>query len=232
MVLVPRGDSQAEGQKKTTPLPAFYIDQYEVTHGQYVQFLNAAETLPQDGGLASPSRKIIQQEEDQWRVEPGQEDFPVQVSFDGALAYCQWAGKELPTWPQWMRAACGDDGRRYPWGNTWEASCCVCRENSNLKPASVGSRPSGASPFGAHDMAGNVQEWVVLPPPLRRRNAVYGKMDRALAGSGYEGYSGGDVNLAFGQLDQALHMAYCSTCQYGTGFRCVVSAEKVVLSSE
>jgi len=150
----------------------------------------------------------------------------VQVTCEGARAYCRWSGKKLPDWPQWMIAACETMDRRYPWGNEWDPSRCVCRQNST-GPAPVGSKPSGASPCGALDMAGNVQEWVTLPREMQHREAGVSWVDRALAGSGWEGDSAGDVDQAFGSLASAEHMAYCSVCRYGSGFRCEVSAKEV-----
>ena len=91
------------------------------------------------------------------------------VSWLGAATYCRWAGKRLPTSMEWEKAARGVDGRRFPWGNS-EASCTyavVAEERKTVRAGCgrdstwvVGSKPAGASPYRAHDMSGNVWEWV------------------------------------------------------------------------
>ncbi len=138
------GDSD-EKPVHTVYLDKYYIGKYEVTVGQFRKFCNATgKTMP---------------EQPSWN---NRDDHPVvNVNWNDAKAYCDWAGLRLPTEAEWEKAARGSEARVYPWGSTWDNTKCNSSENgdsySNTSP--VGSFPSGVSPYGCYDMAGNVWEW-------------------------------------------------------------------------
>ena len=164
MVAVPAGrflmgSPEGEGVFNERPqhsvaLDAFWIDQTEVTNAQYRACV--------DAGACSPPTC--------WsRAEISGERQPVVcVDWQQASSYCAWAGVRLPSEAEWEKAARGTDGRKYPWGND-EATCDYavfddgsgapgCGRGQAAWPA--GSKPQGASPYGALDMAGNVWEWL------------------------------------------------------------------------
>lgn len=133
-------------------LDDFFIDRYEVTNKEYYIFTQATDR-------ESPRT---------WRgprYPEGEDQLPVHgVSFYDAAAYAEWAGKRLPSEAEWEKAARGETPRRYPWGDQFD----INRANVSPSPRQktgrglqpVGSFPSGASPYGAEDMIGNVWEWV------------------------------------------------------------------------
>ncbi len=155
-------------------LDAFWIDQTEVTNAIFQKFIDAThyqtDAEKQGSGLAfdSAAKTWSNTKGGDWQHPRGPgsnlnglEDHPVvQISWNDAKKYCQWAGGDLPTEAQWEKTARGDDQRTYPWGNE---SPSTARLNFRLEvggTTEVGKYPSGASPYGALDMAGNVWEWV------------------------------------------------------------------------
>ena len=140
MVLVPAGDFEFGEKKAKVPLPAFYIDKTEVSNAAYAEFCNATgNPLPDGFPKDRPNYPVVN------------------VTVLDAHAFANWAGKRLPTAKEWEKAARGDDGRAFPWGNTREAA----RANLDSKETEpVESHPEGASPYGALNMVGNVWEYV------------------------------------------------------------------------
>ncbi len=127
----------------------FYISRYPVTNAEYHAFVQDTLFIPpehwREGVYAS------------WEA-----NYPVTyVSWDDAAAYCKWAGGRLPTEAEWEKAARGTDGRRFPWGNTFDPGRCNSREGGRGGPTPVDKyTPAGDSPYGVSDMCGNVWEWV------------------------------------------------------------------------
>ena len=138
----------------------FFIDKYEVTVDEYKRCVGA-------GGCSIPQDTHDDYKDYNYGAS-GRGKHPVNgVNWNQAKAYCAWAGKRLPTEAEWEKAARGTDGRKYPWGNE-EPSCALAVMSveggdgcGEARTWEVGSKPAGASPYGAHDMVGNVWEWTV-----------------------------------------------------------------------
>lgn len=133
-----------EAPRAETHVPAFRIARTPVTVGQWALF--AAAT-----GRPAPQ---------------GEADHPViGVAWEEAVAYCRWLGERiglavrLPTEDEWERAARGDDGREFPWGDEYRTGLANLVDLGLGTTTPVGSFPEGASPFGVLDMAGNADEW-------------------------------------------------------------------------
>jgi formylglycine-generating enzyme required for sulfatase activity len=165
MVFVPAGSYRMgstgfyanESPVHEVSLNAYWIDKTEVTNGMYARCVSDGNCQPP---FKNSSFSHLNYYGDALYI-----DFPViYVDWNQASAYCRWAGGRLPTEAEWERAARGTGWGFYPWGiaapvcslaNFWfENDTCVGDTTA------VGSYPSGASPVGALDMAGNVWEWV------------------------------------------------------------------------
>ncbi|MBT3350666.1 MAG: SUMF1/EgtB/PvdO family nonheme iron enzyme [Nitrospinaceae bacterium] len=220
MVLVPKGEfimgstpgtfifGDNETPQRRVFLAAFYIDKYEVTN----VFFNKRFALRSGyRGSFSGDRQPV-----------------VGVSWFQAKSYCASVKKRLPTEAEWEKAARGTDGRIYPWGGR-PADCSLAVMGGTVPSCNkgyatweVGSRPKGASPWGAMDMAGNVTEWVADRYDEKYYRRAPLKNPKGPEAGGLRVLKGG----AWFNSSQLLRAAFRTgfapeSANHGIGFRCV-----------
>ncbi|NMC69354.1 MAG: formylglycine-generating enzyme family protein [Myxococcales bacterium] len=164
------GSDPGEGDSDEEPehvfdLSAYCLDAAEVTNREYASCVSAGGcTMP--GVVSSDTRAT-------YDGNPTYDAFPViHVSWFQADACCDWVGKRLPTEAEWEKTArggcelrapagCGpEDETRYPWGEA-ELDCTLANFVGCVGDVDRGAaRPAGDGAYGAHDLVGNVQEWV------------------------------------------------------------------------
>ena len=144
-------------------LESYWMDQTVITNEMYAEFLNDMGNQTAIGATwldAGGEGVLLYQQGGVWYPFRGFGNYPaVEVTWYGAQAYCEWAGRRLSTEAEWEKAARGTDARLYPWGNEIDcdhAQYANC--GGGLLPAD--SKPAGASPYGVLGLAGNVWEWV------------------------------------------------------------------------
>ncbi|MFN0087191.1 MAG: SUMF1/EgtB/PvdO family nonheme iron enzyme [Blastocatellia bacterium] len=155
MVYIPGGEFEmgragaddAEAPPHKVTVKPFFIDRTEVTNEEYIRFIIATRRPAPfdwiDGAFPAGADRLP----------------VVNVSWDDAAAYAQWANKRLPTEAEWEFAAKGPDGRLYPWGDEWNRAFGNVGNGDGGRIVEVGGYQSGKSPFGVFDMCGNVWEW-------------------------------------------------------------------------
>ncbi|NJN93303.1 MAG: SUMF1/EgtB/PvdO family nonheme iron enzyme [Anaerolineales bacterium] len=175
------GDDNSDDEEKPQHqiyLPAYQIGKYPVTNVEYGRFIAAGGYQNKRWWTAAGWQEKEQEDWSEPRfwddAQVNQPNQPVVgVSWYEAVAYGQWLRAEtgqpyrLPTEAEWEKAARGQDGRRYPWGNEFEAGRLNAREGEQRVETTtpVGIYPGGVSPFGAYDCAGNVWEWCATKAP-------------------------------------------------------------------
>lgn len=194
MVFVPEGPFimgsnkhfKAEIPEHTVTLEAYWIDKTEFTNAMFSAFVantgyqTTAEKQGKSFSYNKDTKALALTTGANWQHPQGKEsslegieNHPVvQMTWDDARAYCEWAGGRLPTEEDWEKAARGEDGRIFPWGNDPLDGTRANTADKNFPEgiksiddgykftAPVGTYPLGASPYGALDMNGNVSEWV------------------------------------------------------------------------
>lgn len=167
-------DGEDSSPQHRVTISDFMIETTEVTYRQYLTFINGLGAgSHRNGCIGFPCMQTQTENENSnvsfdgatYRVLPAIENSPMtNVTWYGAQAYCQAIGRRLPTEAEWERAARGDTSFIYPWGSTWDATRASTNRPADptFLPAKVdvNSFPLGASPYGALNMAGNVEEWV------------------------------------------------------------------------
>jgi formylglycine-generating enzyme required for sulfatase activity len=134
-------------------LDAFWIDKTEVTVGMYYLCVEAGRCQEPTGKSSSTHTSYYGNAEFN--------NYPViYVDWYRATTYCEWVARRLPTEAEWEKAARGDDGRIYPWGNDMPNNSFLNYGNNIGDITEVGEFIKDISIYGALDMGGNVWEWV------------------------------------------------------------------------
>jgi serine/threonine-protein kinase len=216
---------EIESPPHIVTMDSFWIDRTEVTSAQYRECVEAgACDAPTSCDFGEPTFD-----------DASKADHPVVcVDWDGANAYCEWAGARLPTEAEWEYAARGSQGNTYPWGNTFDGELlnfCDINCTTNWKDtdwddgyemtAPVGSFEAGASWFEALDMAGNVWEWIDDwydgYPGTTYQSDDFGTQYKVLRGGAWRDY-------AFIVRSAFRYKGTPVSTYYDLGFRCVTAA--------
>lgn len=240
MVLVPAGASEQgnesldalDNERMVHPvdLPAFWIDRFPVTQGQYQAFIDA-------GGYRNP--QVWSPEGWRWLQEhpvsqplywrPDAADHPVcGVSWYEADAYARFMGKCLPTEAEWEKAASWNPvtnkRQRYPWGQSDPSSYHCNHSHSIGQTTPVEAYPRGQSAYGCYDLLGNVWEWTAtwFQPYPGFRSYPYPGYSRAYFDHRHRVLKGGSWATDSPVLRSAFRNWYHpGTRQHFAGFRCV-----------
>lgn len=155
--LTDRDARDDEAPRHTAAVGTFSIARFPVTVAEYACYVRAGNPQPPHGFAGGD-----------WPTQLQRLDHPVTcVSYNEAAAYAEWLSAvthqrwRLPTEEEWEMAARwdGQRSRIYPWGDEFDANLCNTAASAFHTTTPVGQYPSGASPCGAEDMAGNVWEW-------------------------------------------------------------------------
>src|SRR5271170_7371136 len=228
-------------------VPAFAIDQYKVTNGQYLDFIAAGGYEARefwvddsDGDWNWKSQQRIshpafwRRERDQWMYRtmfeeiPLPLDWPVYVSQAEAKAFAKWAGKSLPTEAEWQRAAYGTpngDERSYPWGEQSPDAILGNFDFARWSPVPVNAFPAGESAFGVQGMLGNGWEWTsteFAPFPGFEPFPFYRGYSAGFFDGKHFVLKGGSARTAACMLRRTFRNWFQAHYQFAyTGFRCV-----------
>lgn len=183
---------ESEPPRQTLTFRGYRITRTPITNAQYAAFVDATghpvpdvdEATWDSYGLIHPYDRTRRHAWTEGRPPSGRHDHPVVlVSHQDTLAYAAWLSREtgdrwrLPKESEWERAARGDDGRRFPWGDHFEARLLNSHDAGPFDTMPVGSFPDGASPHGLLDAAGQVFEWTASESGAGRHVVKGGSWD-------------------------------------------------------
>ncbi|MCF8720697.1 formylglycine-generating enzyme required for sulfatase activity [Nitrospina gracilis Nb-211] len=221
MVLIPAGEFQL-GMPASDNIPAFMSDRTSSANAQPMQnlhldafYIDRNEVTYADFLAFKPSARYAE----------GRANHPVRgISWYEADAYCLWLGKRLPTEFEWEKAARGDDGRLFVWGNELDKS----KANFGKTPQPVGSVKTDVSVYGVQDMNGNVSEWTASwyqpYPNSNHQDSNFGENFKVIRGGAYN-------KREHGFMEQFAMIPYRNVAPptmrtWNTGFRCARSIPK------
>jgi formylglycine-generating enzyme required for sulfatase activity len=201
-------------------LDSFWLDQIEVTNNMYSSCVEA--------GVCMEPKNKVSAKNINYYGNIAFNNYPViYVDWNMAAIYCSWTDRRLPSEAEWEKAARGDEGHMYPWGNNSPNGTLLNYNNIVADTSSVMSYEAGKSPYGVYDMAGNVWEWVndwysasyyLVPESLNPLGPPTGQERVHRGGSFYEG----DSFIYSSKRDKG-DPGFVS---FNLGFRCAVYAEK------
>jgi formylglycine-generating enzyme required for sulfatase activity len=145
-------------------LDSYWIDKYEVSAGKFAEFLNTVDNVK---GYYLDNKFGTLYYDSRFHPRPGLENYPINnITWKAADAYCKWGKNRLPTEAEWEKAARGTSAQAYPWGNISPSNTLAryfqtwTKEEKHNVMVPVQALAEGQSPYGLHNMAGNVKEWV------------------------------------------------------------------------
>jgi formylglycine-generating enzyme required for sulfatase activity len=197
-------------------LNAYWIDQTEVSNGMYKQCVAG-------GGCEPP---VYYRGDNPFYENSSYDSYPVvYISWQSAQAYCQWAGRRLPSEAEWEKAARGPDGLTYPWGDSAPSLSLANYGGYIGHPLPVERYLEGASPYGVLNLAGNVREWVAdwfsqsyyLHTPYFDPTGPHSGKNRSLRGGAFNDEA--PQLSTFYRFEHAPHSPGANR-----GFRCAQSA--------
>lgn len=225
MILIPAGKftmgedftKKSLGPRHTVYLDDYYIDQYHVTNLYYQTFVNETrrQAPPHWNGQQHP--KAIS-------------NHPVAfVNWFDAEAYCNWAGKRLPSEAEWEKAARGTDGRMFPWGPKHLKNHANVYQEGIKNTTMVNRYPQGKSPYGLYDMAGNLfqwtSDWFQPYPGNKTPHPNFGETLKVLRGGSFYDCSNYRCGISFQTFNRISLLP--QTRAISAGFRCAKSVESL-----